>query len=165
MSITLSRREFVASGALGAAALTTALPHPVFADELHVDDTLLSALGARIGLEVSQTLAPAGEALAISYIDCASPDLIALREGVAQGASWQCDRGVSCATSKGGYASVLGIALFKNTMSGREARVEIDKTALSHIAMIESASTSKSIQKHAVMVAPADSMYRVAYSV
>ncbi len=171
MSTEVTRRGFIQAGAAGAA--TVAASHAAFAslntpsdsaNSAHsVSDALLAALGARIGLEVAQNLAPAGEALTLSYLDCAGEALAALRAGIVQGASWQCGERVHCANAKGSYGNTLGVALFRNSRSGREARVSIDATALSHIALIESASASMNVQKHAVMVAPADSMYRVSY--
>jgi hypothetical protein len=58
---------------------------------------------------------------------------------------------------------VLGVALMHNPATGRSARVEIFPESLSQIAMIQSATGSASLQKQAVMSAPADGLYRVTY--
>jgi hypothetical protein len=50
-----------------------------------------------------------------------------------------------------------------NPATGRSARVEIFPESLSQIAMIQSATGSASLQKQAVMSAPADGFYRVTY--
>ena len=170
MKISQSRREFMvhssqagavlalmggASGAF-AAAITTTAPTAVSPD-------LLRALGNRIGLEVATAISSDGAPLAVSYLDCAGPSVDALREGIEQGVQWQIGAAPACVEAQAAHGSVLGVALISNVATGRTARVEIDATALSMIALIESVQTPASTHKHAVLTASADNLYRVSY--
>ncbi len=170
MKISQSRREFMvhssqagaalatmggASGAIAAAAATAA-PSAVSAD-------LLRALGNRIGLEVATAISSNGAPLTMSYLDCAGPSVDALREGIEQGMQWHVGAAPACVEAQAPHGSVLGVALISNAATGRAARVEIDATALSMIALIESVKTPASTHKHAVLTASADNLYRVNY--
>ena len=170
MKISQSRREFMihssqagaalammggASSAFAAAAVTAA-PFAVSPD-------LLRALGNRIGLEVATAISSDGAPLTLSYLDCAGPSVDALREGIEQGMQWQIGTAPACVEAQAAHGSVLGVALIRNVATGRTARVEIDATALSMIALIESVKAPASTHKHAVLTASADNLYRVNY--
>ena len=170
MTLSLSRREFMvhssqagvalavmggASGAL-AAATASAAPSAVCPD-------LLRALGSRIGLEVATEISSHGAPLTMSFVDCAGPSVDALREGIEQGMQWHIGGPAACVESQAAHGSVLGVALIRNAATGRSARVEIDATALSMIALIESVKTPASTHKQAVLTASADNLYRVNY--
>ena len=169
MKISQSRREFMVHGSLAGAALAmmggassafaaataTAAPSAVSAD-------LLRALGNRIGLEVATEIS-GGAPLTMSYLDCAGPSVDALREGIEQGVQWQIGVAPACVEAQTTHGAVLGVALISNVATGRTARVEIDATALSMIALMESVKTPASTHKHAVLTASADNLYRVNY--
>ena len=99
----------------------------------------------------------------MSYLDCAGPSVDALREGIEQGMRWHIGAAAACVDAQASHGSVLGVALISNAATGRAARVEIDGTALSMIALIESVKTPASSHKHAVLTASADNLYRVTY--
>jgi len=168
MSISLSRREFmVHSSQAGAALALIGGASGALADAIAptaaVNADLLHALGSRIGLEVASVIAGNGAPLTMSYLDCAGASVDALREGIEQGMQWHVGAAPACAEAQGARSSLLGVALISNTVSGRSARVEIDSTALSMIALIESVKTPASAHKHAVLTASADNLYRVNY--
>ena len=87
----------------------------------------------------------------------------ALRDGIEQGVAWHADVKPSSVETQVTASAVLGVALLSNPVTGRSARVEIDATALSMIAMIESSCTPPSACKNAVLTADASSLYRVSY--
>ncbi len=173
MNFVESRRDFMATGARAGAALAVAggvagaggavastlmdTATPQFSADL------LQALGARIGLEVASELGNPGEPLSLAYLDAAGPSVDALRSGIEQGVAWQIGVAPSSIETHIAASSVLGVALIRNPSTTRSARVEIDTTALSMIAMIESGRTPPSAQKHAVLTADANSLYRVTY--
>ena len=174
MNISQSRREFmvhstqagaalaVMGGASGAMALGVERASPSVAAAA-VNADLLHALGARIGLEVATALGSFGTPLTLSYLDAAGPSVDALREGLEQGMAWHTGAAPVSVEAALSRASVLGVALIKNSATGRAARVEIDATALSMIALIESVKTPASSHKHAVLTASADNLYRIDY--
>lgn len=173
MTISQSRREFMvhssqagvalalmggASSAFAAVATVTASDAPSA-----VSPDLLRALGNRIGLEVATAISSDGAPLTMSYLDCAGPSVGALREGIEQGMQWHIGTVPACVEAQASHGAVLGVALIRNAATGRTARVEIDGTALSMIALIESVKTPASSHKHAVLTASADNLYRVNY--
>lgn len=171
MKLSQSRREFMVHSTQAGAALalvggasgalaTIVSPSVVGAA---VSSDLLHALGTRIGLEVASVISSDGAPLAMSYLDCAGPSVDALREGIEQGVAWEVGAAPACAEAQGLHSSILGVALITNRATGRSARVEIDTTALSMINLIESVKTPASTQKHAVLTASADNLYRVNY--
>lgn len=171
MKISQSRREFmVHSSQAGAALAVLGGASTVFAAasastaSSAVSPDLLRALGNRIGLEVATVISSDGAPLTMSYLDCAGPSVDALREGIEQGMQWQVGAAPACVESQAAHGSVLGVALIHNVATGRSARVEIDATALSMIALIESVKTPASAHKHAVLTASADNLYRVKYA-
>ena len=97
------------------------------------------------------------------YFDCAGPSVDTLREGIEQGLQWQIGVTPACVEAQASHGSILGVALISNAATGRSARVEIDATALSMIALIESVNTPASAHKQAVLTASADNLYRVNY--
>ncbi len=173
LDFTASRRDFMTTGARASAALALAggvagaggavvstlieNATPQFSADL------LQALGARIGLEVAGELGKHGEPLSLAYLDAAGPSVDALRSGIEQGVAWQIGAAPSSIETHIAASSVLGVALIRNPLTARSARVEIDTTALSMIAMIESGRTPPAAQKHAVLIADANSLYRVTY--
>lgn len=170
MKISQSRREFmVHSSQAGAALAVMGGASSAFAAVASsvtpsaVSPDLLRALGNRIGLEVATELSSDGASLTMSYLDCAGPSVDALREGIVQGMQWQVGTARACVEAQASHASVLGVALIRNAATGRTARVEIDGTALSMIALIEAVKTPASTHKHAVLTASADNFYRVNY--
>ena len=170
MKLSLSRREFmvhssqagaalaVMGGASSALATVTAT-----AAAAAVSPDLLRALGNRIGLEVATAISSDGAPLTMRYFDCAGPSVDALREGIEQGLQWQIGVTPACVEAQASHGSILGVALISNAATGRSARVEIDATALSMIALIESVNTPASAHKQAVLTASADNLYRVNY--
>lgn len=168
-----SRREFmlgcaqagaalaVVSGAQG--ALAAVASSPVVAGSASVSADLLQALGSRIGLEVAAMVGDAGAPLTLAYLDAAGPSVDALRVGVEQGVAWHAGSAPVCVETQVSAANTMGVALITNPATGRAARVEINATALSMIALIESVKTSASSQKHSVLTASADNLYRVSY--
>ena len=169
MKVSQSRCEFMVhssqacaalallSGTSGAfAAAATAAPSAVSPD-------LLRALGNRIGFEVATAISSDGAPLTMSYLDCAGPSVDALRKGIEQGMQWQVGAAPACVEAQASHGSVLGVALISNVATGRAARVEIDATALSMIALIESVKTPASTHQHAVLTSSADNFYRVNY--
>jgi hypothetical protein len=169
---TESRREFmlgcaqagaalaVAGGAQGAlAAVTTSS----VASSASVSPDLLQALGSRIGLEVAAMVGDAGAPLTLAYLDAAGPSVDALRAGIEQGVAWHAGTAPVCVETQVSAASTIGVALISNPATGRAVRVEINATALSMIALIESVKTPASSQKHSVLTASADNLYRVSY--
>jgi hypothetical protein len=173
LDLTASRREFMATGARTGAALAAmggaGVAGNAFASTMtetavpQFSADLLQALGARIGLEVATALGDHGTPLTLAYLDAAGPSVDALRSGIEQGVSWHTGAVPSAIETQIIAPSVLGVALISNPVTGRSARVEIDTTALSMIAMIESGRTPPSAQKHAVLTAGAHSLYRVSY--
>ncbi len=173
MLFTESRREFmlgcaqagaalaVAGGAQGALAAVTC--STMATGSASVSPDLLQALGSRIGLEVAAIVADAGVPLTLTYLDAASPSVDALRVGVEQGVAWHAGTAPVCVETQVSSASTIGVALITNPVTGRAARVEINATALSMIALIESVKTPASSQKQAVLTASADNLYRVTY--
>ena len=167
-----SRREFmlgcaqagaalaVAGGAQGALAAVVSSP---VADSASISPDLLQALGSRIGLEVAAMVGDAGAPLTLAYLDAAGPSVDALRVGIAQGVAWHAGVAPVCVETQVSAANTIGVALITNPATGRAARVEIDATALSMIALIESVKTPASSQKHSVLTASADNLYRVSY--
>jgi hypothetical protein len=170
MSISQSRREFMvhssqagaalallggASGAFAAAASS--------AEAASVNPDLLHALGNRIGLEVAEQIGEKGAPLLMNFLDCAGPSVDALRDGIEQGLHWHSGAAPACIEVPSAHGAVIGVALIRNPVSGRTARVEIDATALGMIALIESVKTPASSHKHAVLTASADNLYRVQY--
>jgi hypothetical protein len=179
MSFVDSRREFMLGGARAGAALavvaasggamgavvsgiSTSAVAPVAAGTT-VSAELLHALGARIGLEVTGMLGGADARVSLAYIDAAGPSADALREGIERGIEWEAGSVPSLREWQAPYCSLLGAALITNEATGQRAVVEIDNTALSMIAMVESVSTPASSRKHAVLTASADNLYRVSY--
>jgi hypothetical protein len=167
---TASRRDFMATGARAGAALAVvggtgrvlaSTMNEAAAPQFSVD--LLQALGARIGLEVATALGNYGTNLTLAYLDAAGPSVDALRSGIEQGVAWQIGTTPSTIETHITASSVLGVALISNPATGRSARVEIDTTALSMLAMIESDRTPPSAQKNAVLTASPNSLYRVSY--
>ncbi len=169
MKISQSRREFMVHSSQAGAALaflggaSGAFAEAVAPTPAAVNADLLHALGSRIGLEVASVIASEGAPLTVSYLDCAGPSVDALRKGIEQGVNWHAGAAPTCIEAHGAHSSLLGVALISNTVSGRSARVEIDSTALSMIALIESVKTPASAHKHAVLTASADNLYRVNY--
>lgn len=173
MTISQSRREFmvhssragaalaVMGGASTAFAAATASAASTGANAVNPD--LLRALGNRIGLEVATAISSDGAPLTMSYLDCAGPTVDALREGIEQGVQWHIGTTPACVEAQASHGFVLGVALIRNAATGRTARVEIDATALSMIALIESVKTPASMHKHAVLTSSADNLYRVNY--
>lgn len=170
MNVSQSRRDFMVHSTQAAAALAVsggvsgAFAAAATASSDAVNADLLHALGSRIGLEVASAIGDAGVPLTMSYLDCAGPSVDALRSGIEQGVQWQSGVAPACVESQHAQASVLGVALISNGRTGRSARVEIETTALSMIALIESVKTPASAHKHAVLTANADTLYRVSYS-
>ena len=171
MKLSQSRREFMVHSTQAGAALaliggtSCVLAAAVSPNVVGtaVSSDLLHALGTRIGLEVASVISSDGAPLAMSYLDCAGPSADALRDGIEQGVAWEIGSTPSCAEAQGLHSSILGVALITNRTTGRSARVEIDATALSMLAMIESVKTPASAHKHAVLTASADNLYRVKY--
>lgn len=182
MNFVESRREFMATGArVGAAGVAIAATRGAIgaigaigasgalastlapASVTQCSPELLQALGARIGLEVATKLGAVGSPLALAYLDAAGPSVDALRDGIEQGVAWHAGAKPSSLETQVTASAVLGVALLSNPDTGRSARVEIDATALSMIAMIESGCTPPSAQKNAVLTANASSLYRVSY--
>jgi len=128
-----------------------------------VDADLLHALGTRIGLDVAAAIGEGEAPLTVSYLDAAGPSIDPLREGIEHAMRLHSDSPSVCNEAAAPYASALGVALMHNPATGRSARVEIFPESLSQIAMIQSATGSASLQKQAVMSAPADGFYRVTY--
>jgi hypothetical protein len=151
-----------AAGALAAEMLPSA-SLPVVAGGASVSPELLHALGARIGLEVTEALGGSDVPVSLAYIDAAGPTSDALREGIERGIQWQAGAAPTSREWQAPYCSLLGAALITNEATGRRALVEVDNTALSVIAMVESVSTPASAHKHAVLTASADNLYRVSY--
>lgn len=171
-----SRREFLKSGARAGAALAvvvgagstlgavaSAATPAATAGTAVVNAELLHALGARIGLEVTEALGGADAPVSLAYIDAAGPAADALREGIERGIQWEAGSAASLREWQAPYCSLLGAALITNEATGQQAVVEIDATALSMIAMVESVKTPASAHKHAVLTASADNLYRVRY--
>ncbi len=181
-----SRRDFMSDSAKTCAVVAAAVAAPgVFAAQLsaapvlatttasglamatvaHAD--LLHALGTRIGLEIANEIGGEGAdavPLALSYTDNAGPAIDPLQAGIAHAMVLACGAaGAACIETSAPYSSVLGVALISNPATGRMARVEIFPEALSHLAMIQEATNSASLQKQAVMSANADVFYRVTY--
>jgi hypothetical protein len=178
MSFAESRREFMLSGARAGAALAViaasggavgalaaeALPSATAeTTAASVSPELLHALGARIGLEVTTALGGTDAPVSLAYIDAAGPSADALREGIERGIHWEAGSAPSLHEWQAPYCSLLGAALITNEATGQRAVVEIDNTALSMIAMVESLKTPASSHKHAVLTASADNLYRVRY--
>lgn len=182
MSFTESRREFMKGSARAGAALavvagsggaltafaSTMSPSALAAGSaatagVTVSPDLLHALGARIGLEVTEALGAANSSVSLAYIDAAGPSADALREGIERGIHWQAGSPAALREWQAPYCSLLGAALITNEATGQRALVEIDATALSMIAMVESLKTPASSHKHAVLTASADNLYRVTY--
>jgi hypothetical protein len=169
MSFAESRREFMLGGARAGAALAVAsglLPPPpgsVAAVTSPISPELLHALGARIGLEVTEALGGADAPVSLAYIDAAGPSADALREGIERGIHWEAGSAPALREWQAPYCSLLGAALITNEATGKQAVVEIDATALGMIAMVESVKTPASTHKHAVLTASADNLYRVRY--
>ena len=164
-----SRRQFMAGsaktcalvGALGVVGGAQAFAGGATAGA--VDADLLHALGTRIGLDVAAAIGEGDAPLSVSYLDAAGPSIDPLREGIEHAMRLHSSTPAVCKESAAPYASVLGVALMHNAATGRSARVEIFPESLSQIAMIQSATGSASLQKQAVMSAPADGLYRVTY--
>ncbi len=180
MSFAESRREFmlgsaragaalavvaVSGGAAGAFAsgLLPSAAGSVAAASASISPQLLHALGARIGLEVTAALGGADAPVSLAYINAAGPNADALREGIERGIHWEAGSAPALREWQAPYCSLLGAALITNEATGRQAVVEIDATALSMIAMVESLKTPVSSHKHAVLTASADNLYRVNY--
>jgi|GEM_PF-1937543 len=180
MSFAESRREFMlgsaragaalaviaASGGAAAAFASTSLPSAagsVAAITAPISPELLHALGARIGLEVTEALGGADAPVSLAYIDAAGPSADALREGIERGIQWEAGGAPALREWQVPYCSLLGAALITNEATGKQAVVEIDATALSMITMVESVNTPASAHKHAVLTASADNLYRVRY--
>ncbi|TAG00728.1 MAG: hypothetical protein EAZ43_13085 [Betaproteobacteria bacterium] len=171
MSFTESRRDFVLSGARAgaAAAVVGAMPTAFAASSgasaagAAANADLLQALGSRIGLEVASHIGAEGDALTLAYLDAAGDSVDALRAGIEQGMSWQMGRAPVTVESPSASSSLLGVALVTNTASGRTARVEINATTLSMLAMIEGDRTPASSKKLSVLTANSDNFYRVQY--
>jgi hypothetical protein len=151
----------VVGGAQGALAAVASMS--VAADSASVSPDLLQALGSRIGLEVAAMVGDAGVPLTLAYLDAAGPSVDALRVGIEQGVAWHAGVAPVCVETQVPAANTIGVALVTNPATGRAARVEIDATALSMIALIESVKTPASSQKHSVLTASADNLYRVTY--
>jgi hypothetical protein len=147
-----------AQGAFAAVASTPVVPS---SESLSPD--LLQALGSRIGLEVAAMVGDAGAPLTLAYLDAAGPSVDALRVGIELGVAWHAGVAPVCVETQVSAANTIGVALVTNPATGRAARVEINATALSMIALIESVKTPASSQKHAVLTASADNLYRVTY--
>jgi len=174
MAFTQSRRDFMAQGARGGTALAVAaaVPMAVMAEsditasataELASVD-LLHALGARIGLEVAAELGAAGAPLTLAYVDAAGPSADALREGLERGMRWHSRCDAVCRDWQAPYANILGAALITNTQTGRSALVEIEPTALSMVALVESVNVPPSAAKQAIVSMDASNLYRVNYA-
>lgn len=180
MSFAESRREFMvrsaragaalavisaSGGAVGALAaeLFPATSAPVAAVGASVSPELLHALGARIGLEVTEALGGSSAPVSLAYIDAAGPAVDALREGIERGIQWQAGIAPASREWQAPYCSLLGAALITNEATGQRALVEIDNTALGMISMVQSVKTPASAHKHAVLTASADNLYRVTY--
>lgn len=176
MSFAESRREFMLGSARAAAALAVVaasggaagafasglLPSAV-AVTAPISPELLHALGARIGLEVTEALGGADAPVSLAYIDAAGPSADTLREGIERGIQWEAGGAPALREWQVPYCSLLGAALITNEATGKQAVVEIDATALSMITMVESVKTPASAHKHAVLTASADNLYRVRY--
>jgi hypothetical protein len=172
MSPTSSRREFMAHSLQASAALALMGGAPSAMGAMSainatateaVNADLLHALGARIGLEMATAIGSHGVPLSLSYFDAAGPSVDALRDGIEQGVAWHIGAAPACVETPVSRSALLGVALMTNAATGRSARVEIDATALSMIALIESVKTPASAHKHAVLTASADNLYRVEY--
>lgn len=179
MSFVKSRREFLVGGARASAALAAVVVSGgvagAFADEFlpsaaalnatatAVSPELLHALGARIGLEVTQALGGSNAPVSLAYIDASGPAVDALRDGIERGISWEAGSTPPSREWQASYCSLLGAAMITNEATGQRAIVEIDNTALSVIAMVEGLTTPASSHKHAVLTASADNLYRVRY--
>lgn len=171
MKISQSRREFmVHSSQAGAALAVMGGATGAFAaaaasgTSSAVSSDLLRALGNRIGLEVATAISSNGAPLTMSYLDCAGPSVDALREGIEQGMQWHVGAAPACVEAQASHSAVLGVALISNAATGATARVEIDATALSMLALIESVKTPASAHKHAVLTTSASNLYRVSYA-
>jgi hypothetical protein len=170
MDFAFSRRDFLTGSAkLGAAAAVvsaagvafaanTATAAPVLASA-HSD--VLFALGQRIGLDAAAAIGTFGSPLSVTYLDAAGVSVDALREGIEHGSRAGVGCGVVCVESAMPYGSFLGMAHFSDPVTGRTARVEIHSEALSHIEMIADATRSGSLQKQAIMSAPASGLYTI----
>ncbi len=180
MSFAESRREFMVGGARASAALAVIAASGgavgALAAEMlpgasasaatvgaSVSPELLHALGARIGLEVTEALGGSNASVSLAYIDAAGPTADALREGIERGIHWEAGTAPTSREWQAPYCSLLGAALITNEATGQRALVEIDNTALSMISMVESVNTPASAHKHAVLIASADNLYRVSY--
>lgn len=180
MSFTESRRDFMVGSARAGAALavvvgsggalnvfaatpTVSTAALMTASLASVSPELLHALGARIGLEVTTALAGADAPVTLAYIDAAGPSADCLREGIECGIQWQAGSAPTSREWQAPYCSLLGAALITNERTGQRALVEIDATALSMIAMVESVKTPASAHKHSVLMTSADNLYRVKY--
>ncbi len=176
----LSRRAFLqGSATLSAATATFGLP--VMAELLEPQPTsiepsspatvsaeLLQALGARIGREAAEKLEAEGHALRVEWLDpslyTGTPEyaLTALSRGLETGLGQGCEAAVTCerwtAIAK---TPLLASARILDNEGRRQAVIEIDTSALSLLAMIEDASVPPSARTMAVLLAPADAMYRI----
>lgn len=177
MSFQESRRQFMAGsaktcalvgalgvvGVVGGANAVTMSAEPALLRSAAVDADLLHALGARIGMDVASEIGSNEAPLTVSYVDTAGPSIDPLREGIEHAMRLHSGAPSAVVETAAPYASVLGVALMTNPATGRSARVEIFPESLSQIAMIQSAASSASLHKQAVMSAPSDSFYRVTY--
>jgi hypothetical protein len=167
-----SRRDFLTGAAKAGVAATIVTSVPTFAGEMlatpataAVDtEALLHTLGKRIGAEVGAMIGSFGSPLSLTYADAAGAGIEALREGMESGARKSVGCGAVCLEEHLPYGTTLGIAYFKDPVSGNTARVEIFPEALSQIEMIADATRSGSLQKQAVLTAPADSLYSISVS-
>lgn len=171
-----SRREFLVGGAragaaFAALAITGGAAGAFAADFLPgaaassaaaaVSPELLHALGARIGLEVTQAIGGGNAPMSLAYIDAAGPAVDALRDGIERGIQWEAGSAPTSREWQAPYCSLLGAAMITNETTGQRAIVEIDHTALSMIAMVEGLNTPASAHKHAVLTLNSDNLYRV----
>ena len=165
MNFEMNRRDFLTGSAkLGAAAATVAAVPTALAASLttapesaHTD--LLRALGTRIGLDAAAEIGSFGEPLSVQYFDAAGASVDALREGIEDGARMGVSCGVVCVESSLPYSDVLGIAYFRDPLTGRTARVEILPSALTQIELISQGTRSGSLQKQALMSMSSESLY------
>jgi hypothetical protein len=171
MDFAFSRRDFLTGSAkLGAAAAVVSSGVGVaFATNAATDapalasahSDVLFALGQRIGLDAAAAIGTFGSPLSVTYLDAAGSSVDALREGIELGSRAGVGCGVVCVESAMPYGSFLGTAYFSDPATGRTARVEIHSEALSHIEMIADATRSRSLQKQAIMSAPASGLYTI----
>jgi len=165
-----SRRDFLLVGARLSAAgavvlssgFTYAAATPTTASHgAIVERDLLAALGERIGLEAATMLDTGHTPLHLGFIDAASSDIQALEDGIAHGLGLACCAEVGRTHWDAPAAPILAAAIVSEPASGRKLVVEIERTALSLIGMIEDTRISPIARKQSLWNVPADNLYRI----